>query len=62
MVYIPIFINTGSAVQKLIMGIHRQHGDCISLLEFIVSKYPKVGKKILLIFGVNIWCITVLEL
>jgi hypothetical protein len=31
-VYIPSFMNVGSGVQKLIRGIHRQHGDRISLL------------------------------
>jgi hypothetical protein len=34
MIYIPSFIKIGSAIQKLIGRIHRQHGDCISLLSF----------------------------
>jgi hypothetical protein len=34
MLYIPSFINIGSAIQKLMDAthIHRQHGDRISLL------------------------------
>jgi hypothetical protein len=32
MMYIPSFTKTGSAIQKLIKGTHRQHGDRISLL------------------------------
>jgi hypothetical protein len=31
MIYIPSFIKIGSGIQKLIQGIHRQHGDRISL-------------------------------
>jgi hypothetical protein len=34
MIYIPSFIKIGSGIQKLIGGIHRQHGDLISLLSF----------------------------
>jgi hypothetical protein len=35
MIYIPTFINTGSAFQKLMVGhTDRQHGDRISLLLF----------------------------
>jgi hypothetical protein len=34
MIYIPSFIIIGSGIQKLIRGIHRQHGDRISLLLF----------------------------
>jgi hypothetical protein len=30
--YIPSIIKTGSGIQKLMEGIHRQHGDLISLL------------------------------
>jgi hypothetical protein len=34
-IYIPSFINIGSAIQKFIReGIHRQHGDGIRLLYF----------------------------
>jgi hypothetical protein len=33
-IYIPSFIKTGSGIQKLIVGIHRQHGDLISLFFF----------------------------
>jgi hypothetical protein len=32
MIYIPSFIKTGSGIQKLIGGIHRQQCDLISLL------------------------------
>jgi hypothetical protein len=30
MIYIPRSIQIGSAIQKLIGGLHRQHGDSIS--------------------------------
>jgi hypothetical protein len=33
MIYIPSFIKIGSGIQKLIVGIHRQQGDLISLLS-----------------------------
>jgi hypothetical protein len=33
-IYIPSLLNTGSGIQKLIRGIHRQHGDSISILSF----------------------------
>jgi hypothetical protein len=32
-IYVPSFIKIGSGIQKLIWGIHRQHGDLISLLS-----------------------------
>jgi hypothetical protein len=32
--FIPLFIEIGSCIQKLIRGIHRQQGDRISLLLF----------------------------
>jgi hypothetical protein len=41
MIYIPSFIKTGSANQKLIWGIHRQHDNRISLPSF--NKIMKVG-------------------
>jgi hypothetical protein len=34
MIYIPSFKKTGSAIQTLIRGIHRQHGDRLGLLLF----------------------------
>jgi hypothetical protein len=39
MIYIPSFVRIGSGIQKLIggEGIHRQHGDRISLLSFLFS-------------------------
>jgi hypothetical protein len=40
-ILIPDFIKIGSGIQKLIGGIHRQHGDRISLLLFF--KIRKVG-------------------
>jgi hypothetical protein len=33
MIYIQSFIKIGSGIRKLIRGIHRQHGDRISLLQ-----------------------------
>jgi hypothetical protein len=38
MIHIPSFIKIGSAIQKLIGGIQRQHGDLISLLLFFQNK------------------------
>jgi hypothetical protein len=43
MMYIPSFVKIGSAIQKLIRGIHRQQGDCISLL-FIFFKINKESR------------------
>jgi hypothetical protein len=34
MIYISSFKKIGSGIQKLMGGIHRQHGDLISLLSF----------------------------
>jgi hypothetical protein len=33
MMFIPSFIHIGSDIEKLITGIHRQHGDRMSLLR-----------------------------
>jgi hypothetical protein len=33
-IYIQTYINTGSGIQKLMGGVHRQHGDIISPLSF----------------------------
>jgi hypothetical protein len=41
MIFIPSFIKIGSTIQKLIGGIHRQHGVRISLLLFFEIR--KVG-------------------
>jgi hypothetical protein len=44
MIYVPNFIKTGSAIQKLIWGIHiqmqahRQQGDLVSLLLLFQNK------------------------
>jgi hypothetical protein len=38
---VPVFINSGSGIQKLIAGINRhtrQHGDCKSMLLFFQNK------------------------
>jgi hypothetical protein len=52
-IYIPSFIKIGSAVQKLIGGIHRQthrqHADRISILSFVRNKENSL--KSLIIFG-----------
>jgi hypothetical protein len=44
MIYVPSFINIGSAVQKLIEGKthHRQHGDRISLLSHFQIKESRL--------------------
>jgi hypothetical protein len=36
MLYIPSFVKTGSAIQKLVKGIHRQHGDRIFILFYFI--------------------------
>jgi hypothetical protein len=41
MVYIPSFINTCSGIQTLIGGIHRQHGDIISLFLAYLPYFEK---------------------
>jgi hypothetical protein len=41
MIYVPSFIKIGSGIQKLTGGIHRQHGDRISLLLFFQVKEIK---------------------
>jgi hypothetical protein len=35
MTHIPSFIKIGSSIQRLMKGIHRQHGDVINLILFI---------------------------
>jgi hypothetical protein len=40
-IYIPSFVKIRSGIQKLIKGMHRQHGDRISLFPFF--KTAKVG-------------------
>jgi hypothetical protein len=43
MIYIPDFMKTGSGIQKLITGgIHRQHGDHISLLLLFQNKKSRL--------------------
>jgi hypothetical protein len=46
-IYIPSFIKIGSGIQKLIGGggIHRQHGDCLSLLLFFQNKKRRLKNK-----------------
>jgi hypothetical protein len=52
MIYIPSFMKIGSGIQKLIGGIHRQHGDLISLLSFFKNKLRWL-KKAKLSLGFN---------
>jgi hypothetical protein len=40
-IYIRSFIKSDSGIQKLIRGIHRQHGDLISLLLFFFQNKEK---------------------
>jgi hypothetical protein len=42
MIYIPSFIKIASGIQKLMGGIHRQHGDRISLLSFSQNKKSRL--------------------
>jgi hypothetical protein len=48
MIYIPSFTKTFSGIQKLMGGggIHRQHGDLISLLLFFqnMESMPKIAE------------------
>jgi hypothetical protein len=39
-IYIPSLIKIGSGIQKLIEGMHRQHGDIISLLLLFLVHFP----------------------
>jgi hypothetical protein len=38
MIYIASFVKIDSGIQKLMGGIHRQHGDRVSLLLFFQHK------------------------
>jgi hypothetical protein len=42
MIYVPSFIKTSSGIQRFIGGIHRQHGDHISLVLFFQSKESRL--------------------
>jgi hypothetical protein len=42
MIYIPSFIKVVSDIQKLIRGIHRQHGDHTSLFSFFQDKKSRL--------------------
>jgi hypothetical protein len=51
----PGFVKTGSGVRKLTKGIHRQHGDLISLLFFYQNKESMVKDIVnLLVFVVAV--------
>jgi hypothetical protein len=54
--YIPSFIEIGSVNQKLIRGIHIQHGDLISSLLFFKNKESR-PKRTLNIWDVIYQCI-----
>jgi hypothetical protein len=46
MIYVPSFIKTGSAIQKLIgehTDTHREHSDLISLLLYKKMEYRLIG-------------------
>jgi hypothetical protein len=45
MIYIPSFMKTGPGIQKLMWegGLHRQHGDLISLVLIFFFKIRKAG-------------------
>jgi hypothetical protein len=42
MIYIQIYINIGSGIQKLMGDVRRQHGDRISPLSFFENKGIKL--------------------
>jgi hypothetical protein len=42
LIHIPSFIKIGSDIQKLIGGIHRQHGNLIILLLFFKNKEKRL--------------------
>jgi hypothetical protein len=43
--YIPSFIKTGPAIEKLMWGIHRQHGDRISVYSLFQIKQSRIKKQ-----------------
>jgi hypothetical protein len=48
MIFIPSFIKTGSAIEKLTGGnTDPQHGDCMSLLLFFKNKEGRLKMKLL---------------
>jgi hypothetical protein len=42
-IYMPSFIKTGPDIEELKGGLHRQHGDGISLLLFFQNKESKLN-------------------
>jgi hypothetical protein len=42
MIYISSFIKIGSDIRKFMVGIHRQHGDHISLLVFFQNEESRL--------------------
>jgi hypothetical protein len=42
MIYLPSFIKIGSGIQRLMGGIHRQHGDHVSLLSFFFNNESRL--------------------
>jgi hypothetical protein len=43
--YIPSFIKTSPAIEKLVWGIHRQHGDPISVFSLFQNKQSRIKKQ-----------------
>jgi hypothetical protein len=43
-IHIPSFIKIGCDIQKLIGGIHRQHGNLISLLLYFQNKESRLKR------------------
>jgi hypothetical protein len=48
MIYIQSFIKIASGIQKFTGGIHRQHGDLISLFLFFQNKESRLKTKVTL--------------
>jgi hypothetical protein len=44
MIYMLSFIKICSSIEKLIGGIHRQHGDHINLLLFFLNKESRLKR------------------
>jgi hypothetical protein len=44
MIHMPSFIKIGLAIQKLIGGIHRQHGNRINILLFFQNKESRLRR------------------
>jgi hypothetical protein len=54
MICIPSLIKIRSDIRKLIGGIHRQHGDLISILLFFQSKESRLQDIVTVLGRINV--------